>query len=1032
LLDPAKTHSRFIETSSQHRQDTVRGAQEGLCMRKAIPVIAIAGALIAFWAFRREELARFRFGAPSQDDSAALATGSRSRWFPGAGSGASRSAANDGPRGASSSDDPYQGDRTPLLEHPATAKDGFVEARVAAHDKLMAFAEVRLYARLRVTPGVGEQPWRVAGLGKTGSDGLVRIPARPGAYLVAARADGFAPARKEFVRASGDPVTRVDLDLGKGVSLAGSTVSKGTREPVPLAQVTVVDMLRIGGRGEPARRGPFRPGRRPAAAVDEIAPVEERSTATSDQHGRFRVEGLAPGRYRVEAQATGTARAIAAPVAVPAGQEVVLELAAASFLEGSVVDSEGKPAPGAEVIATGGPSVVYGETTGTGTFSLEVEPRTHFLSARSKDQAGKARDPVSVGAGETVGGVKIQLSAGASLAGAVVARASSQPIPGARIILSPAGAGGSLGGSTTDLAGNFLIGGLSPGQYDVAISADGFSREERRGLVLLDGQRFPLHLSLRANGTLEGVVHDLAGKTVAGAVVRAGPQFGDSLADARTDSTGAYQLAGLSAGRLMVAAVRDGAALGSRQAADVPEGGVARVDLTLAEEGLLTGKVTNKAGAPVLDGSVAVRISPAAGGFAMANSGSVSVDPDGSYRASVPAGSYRITAGPPGGRVTTRGPTDAVFATVQAGQTVSRDVVADDASDAGTGLTGLVLEPGGAPSGSAFVMVLNANQRVIYAVPADESGTFHIDRARSDLPDVFEVSAMNGGRMGKTSVGTGQTQVSIQLQRAASLRGHVASAAKVDGFTMTVTIKQGGRMSWFGGGAPSGMQRQLQFAGDQFVADDLPATDISVHVVTTDGRLGDGAASLVSGQPYQLDIALQDAGNVLGRLVDETGARVSGAFVTLDHSPAIGGDERVSGPDGRFRLVNVAPGNHSYLAFSPNFRSVTGNFSLQPGQSLDLGDVRIQRTSTPPGNVGVGIGGSDAAVQVSFVFPDGPAARAGMQVGDQLVQIDGSRVGTLEDARARLRGDPGSMVSVTFVRNGGSPQVVAIQRQPSS
>ena len=344
----------------------------------------------------------------------------------------------------------------------------------------------------------------------------------------------------------------------------------------------------------------------------------------------------------------------------------------------------------------------------------------------------------------------------------------------------------------------------------------------------------------------------------------------------------------------------------------------------------------------------------------------------------------------------------------------------------------MVLEPGGAPSPGAFVMVLNANQRVIFAVPADDSGGFHVDRPRSDLPDVFDVSAMNGGRMGKTSVGTGETQTAIQLQPAASLRGHVVSGAKVDGFSMTITIKQGGRMSWFGGGAPGGMQRQLQFAGDQFVADDLPATDISVHVVTNDGRTGDGAASLVSGQSHQLDIALQDAGNVLGRMVDETGAPLGGAFVTLDRSPSIGGDERFSGPDGRFRLVNVAPGNHSYSAFSPSFRSTTGNFSLQPGQALDLGDVRLQRTSTPPGNVGIGIGGSDAAVQVSFVFPDGPAARAGMQVGDQLVQIDGKAVATLSDARARLPGDPGSIVSVTFARNGGSPQVVTIQRQPST
>ena len=72
---------------------------------------------------------------------------------------------------------------------------------------------------------------------------------------------------------------------------------------------------------------------------------------------------------------------------------------------------------------------------------------------------------------------------------------------------------------------------------------------------------------------------------------------------------------------------------------------------------------------------------------------------------------------------------------------------------------------------------------------------------------------------------------------------------------------------------------------------------------------------------------------------------------------------------------------------------------------------------------------NERAVRIESVEKSGPAAKAGMQVGDQLVQIDGRPVGTLADARARLPGNPGSMVSVTIVRNGGSPQVVAVQRQ---
>src|SRR5207237_4377867 len=133
----------------------------------------------------------------------------------------SRPAARQGASPPRSDRDAPACERPPPPEPQAAGKDGFGGAHAASHDKPVALAEVRLYARLRITPGIGEQPWRVAGIAKTGSNGLVRIPARPGAYLVAARADGFAPARKELIRASGDPVTRVELELGKGAGLAG-------------------------------------------------------------------------------------------------------------------------------------------------------------------------------------------------------------------------------------------------------------------------------------------------------------------------------------------------------------------------------------------------------------------------------------------------------------------------------------------------------------------------------------------------------------------------------------------------------------------------------------------------------------------------------------------------------------------------------------------------------------------------------------------------------------------------------------------
>jgi len=203
-------------------------------MKRALLAIGIALlALLGFWAFRSEERAREGDGPPA--GAARGASGARSRSFPGS-SGGPHAAAKSGASSAASGDDPYAEERTPPLAHPATASDGFVEARASSQDKPVASAEVRLYARLRVTPGVGEQPWRVAGIARTDSKGVARIAARPGAYLVAVRAAGFAPARKEFVRASGEPVTRVDLVLGAGLALSGRTVAKGNHEPIALAE----------------------------------------------------------------------------------------------------------------------------------------------------------------------------------------------------------------------------------------------------------------------------------------------------------------------------------------------------------------------------------------------------------------------------------------------------------------------------------------------------------------------------------------------------------------------------------------------------------------------------------------------------------------------------------------------------------------------------------------------------------------------------------------------------------------------------
>ncbi|MEE8425814.1 MAG: S41 family peptidase [Woeseiaceae bacterium] len=82
-------------------------------------------------------------------------------------------------------------------------------------------------------------------------------------------------------------------------------------------------------------------------------------------------------------------------------------------------------------------------------------------------------------------------------------------------------------------------------------------------------------------------------------------------------------------------------------------------------------------------------------------------------------------------------------------------------------------------------------------------------------------------------------------------------------------------------------------------------------------------------------------------------------------------------------------------------------------------DIRISTTGNYSG-VGIEVGQVDGVIRVITPIAGSPAARSGMRSGDQIIAVDGVSVeeGNVHDTIGRMRGRPGSKISITVLRDG--------------
>jgi hypothetical protein len=356
----------------------------------------------------------------------------------------------------------------------------------------------------------------------------------------------------------------------------------------------------------------------PPMNVLRTAPRPRQRNARTDTGGGFELR-LAPGEWQLTAHADDSLTAPPLTVSLDPGQaleDLVIQLRPAARVTGAIVDPEGRPVVGAQVIvevATGsGSSSSSGPPSdAAGRYRVSLDESdwyrtvpsgmpTRYTVVVQHSDFRPARREVDPRPGETR--VDFELQRGLEIAGRVLGPDGS-PVGGASVQWTAAES--PLGRSysheppaRSDAAGRFVLGGLEPGRYHLGARAEGFAGAVTDTPVeLRDHSVEGVVLQLRDGITLQGVVRGLSVEGLATVSVRAMP-FGalprGSLTEessARPDFDGRFEISGLHPGRWQVIASLGQQSRTARAMAELVSSESPFVELDFGEGFALSGQV---------------------------------------------------------------------------------------------------------------------------------------------------------------------------------------------------------------------------------------------------------------------------------------------------------------------------------------------------------------------------------------------------------------------------------------------------------
>jgi protocatechuate 3,4-dioxygenase beta subunit len=823
----------------------------------------------------------------------------------------------------------------------------------------------------------------------------------PGARHVQTLWKDDLAARADNVRVKkGEPVD-VTLRLSRAASITGTVVEERTKKPVGGAQISV---LTAGGGGPFSARTPER-------------------TVHTDSRGRFRVGGLASRDYVVSASRDGYL-----PTSMPNIETTVakagtinLALRRAASVSGKIVDEKGTGVAGARVSisanwnlrtlrtrglagaaaafmgrgAPSGPDGTFRLKNVTPGQNLEIEViQTGYATAR---HAGVTLKP-----GDAVSGLSIVLKKGLAARGTIL-DAQGQPVAGAemrvalregglrgaRVQLRAVGMDREKPDAVSAANGNFTLGGLSVGQYQLTVSKEGFAQKSVPSLeVKADVENVWSPITLSPGIALGGTVQNSAGQAIPGALILVVEPGGVTRpTSTSTGPDGKFRLDGLTADHpLMLNVSADG--YGPAQRDVTPP--ASDVYITLKSSAIIRGRVEDTdAKTPIVDFTVGTRGGGGGGPgrfLAVIGGGGPVGDKafhaeDGSFELdNVPAGKWTVHA-------TASGYRPADIAGVDVGEGATRDGVVLSLKRGGS-LVGRVLDP------QLGTGVANAN--VSYQGSSSSAGGGGGAFARLGIggdsnttatTDADGHFAFDGTPDGKVMVTAShpdyldvtqevdlskQTSVDLMLGTGGSISGTVVAA---DGRTPI----PGAQVSL----NPEG-DTQFGFANNSarsdgsgnFIFDHLQAGRFRVIAQSSDGRTTNQEVVLANSQRMTGVLLQMAVGTLLqGTVSGLPAGRLGGVRVTA--SAPNYNDSATTDDSGKYTLQNVPSGAVRLNATTSNVsgRSTAVNVDIPDGATQFTADIVFQGASRLSGRVSRGATAL-SGVMVNAI-PVAPAANTG-------------------------------------------------------